>query len=157
MDSTTTSTSSIRTVSIADAERAVAVMSLAFCADPAARWTYPDPLQYWANMPDFVRSFGGKAFEHGTAYSTEDYRGSRCGFLQASTPTSRRLSCSFNEALRRTFATKCSPCSSRWAPTIRVSHTGICHSSVWIRNTTVMALDQRFCTTRSTCAIVTTN
>jgi ribosomal protein S18 acetylase RimI-like enzyme len=65
----------IRTVAAADAERAVAVLVLAFSADVATRWAFPEPSQYLAHFPAFVRAFGGRAFEHGTAYCAEDYGG----------------------------------------------------------------------------------
>jgi len=48
---------------------------LAFSADPAARWLYPDPHQYAVNFPSIVRIFGGKAFEQGSAYSIGDFSG----------------------------------------------------------------------------------
>jgi ribosomal protein S18 acetylase RimI-like enzyme len=58
--------------------RMVAAIVAAFVTDPAARWMYPDPQQYLTHFPDFVRAFGGKAFEHDTA---EDADGFRCAAL----------------------------------------------------------------------------
>jgi ribosomal protein S18 acetylase RimI-like enzyme len=58
-----------------EAERAVATLALAFSSDPGARWTYPDPAQYLAHFPAVVRAFGGKAFEHGTAYRAGGFAG----------------------------------------------------------------------------------
>jgi hypothetical protein len=40
------SDSSIRTATAADAERCLAVLTLAFCSDPPCRWVWPDPQQY---------------------------------------------------------------------------------------------------------------
>jgi ribosomal protein S18 acetylase RimI-like enzyme len=65
----------IKTSTASDAERAVAVLVLAFSADPATRWAFPEPSQYLAYSPEFVRAFGGRAFELGTAYCAEDYSG----------------------------------------------------------------------------------
>ena len=65
----------VDTVAAADVERAVAVIALAFSADPAARWTYPDPRQYLAQFPALVRAFGGKAFAEGTAHHVNSYAG----------------------------------------------------------------------------------
>jgi ribosomal protein S18 acetylase RimI-like enzyme len=59
----------IETVTPSSADQAVSTVVLAFSADPAARWLYPDPDQYSVNFPSFVRAFGGKAFEQGSAYS----------------------------------------------------------------------------------------
>ena len=55
--------------------RAVDAIVLAFSADPVARWIYPDPNQYLSHFPAFVARFGGRAFEHGTAYSTPEMEG----------------------------------------------------------------------------------
>ena len=57
----------VDTVAPADVERAVAVIVLAFSADPVARWAYPDPRQYLTLFPPLVRAFGGKVFAEGTA------------------------------------------------------------------------------------------
>ena len=65
----------VRAAAAADAERVVAVLTLAFSADPVARWSYPDPQQYRTFWPEFVRAFGGLAFEHGTAFYTDGYAG----------------------------------------------------------------------------------
>jgi ribosomal protein S18 acetylase RimI-like enzyme len=61
------STEKISTATKTDADQCVAVMSLAFSSDPAVRWMYPEPHQYVQYFPRFVRAFGGRAFEHGTA------------------------------------------------------------------------------------------
>src|SRR5688572_4092040 len=62
-------------VAPADIERAVAVITLAFSADPMTRWTYPEPAQYLAMFPGLVRAFGGGAFGEGTAHHVAGYAG----------------------------------------------------------------------------------
>src|SRR5712672_2412753 len=52
----------------------VSTIVLGFAADPMARWTWPDSSEYLRVMPRFVKAFGGRAFEHGTAYITEGAR-----------------------------------------------------------------------------------
>ena len=47
---------------------------LGFAADPIARWVWPDSSEYLRIMPQFVKAFGGRAFEHSTAYITEGAR-----------------------------------------------------------------------------------
>ncbi|WP_029587202.1 N-acetyltransferase [Bradyrhizobium sp. URHD0069] len=47
---------------------------LGFAADPMARWVWPDSSEYLRTMPQFVKAFGGQAFDHGTAYITEGTR-----------------------------------------------------------------------------------
>jgi GNAT superfamily N-acetyltransferase len=65
----------IQTATQADEAAAIGVVVLAFGADPVARWTWPDPAQYLAHFPAFVRVFGGKAFTHGGAYLAERHAG----------------------------------------------------------------------------------
>lgn len=65
----------IKTVTADQEEAAINVVVQAFSTDPAARWLYPDPHQYAVNFPSFVRIFGGKAFEQGSAYSISGFSG----------------------------------------------------------------------------------
>jgi ribosomal protein S18 acetylase RimI-like enzyme len=65
----------IKTATVADEASAIAVVVLAFSADPAARWTWPDPDQYLRHFPSFVKVFGGKAFAHESAYYVGGYAG----------------------------------------------------------------------------------
>jgi ribosomal protein S18 acetylase RimI-like enzyme len=58
-----------------DRDAAIDVVVLAFSADPAARWTWPDPHQYLTHFPRFVQAFAGKAFAHGSAYYIDGYAG----------------------------------------------------------------------------------
>lgn len=62
----------IRTAALGDAETAIAAVVMAFSADPAARWMYPDSRQYLRHFPEFVKVFGGKAFRYGSAYVTDN-------------------------------------------------------------------------------------
>ena len=68
-------TTPIKTVTESDQASAIAAVVLAFGADPAARWTWPDPQQYLVHFPEFVNALGGKAFAHGGAYRTDGYAG----------------------------------------------------------------------------------
>jgi len=52
-----------------------AAMAMAFTADPAARWAWPDPLQFITIFAPLVTLFGGKSFEHGSAYVIGDFVG----------------------------------------------------------------------------------
>ena len=65
----------VKRVTAADQDLAVGAVVLAFSADPAARWLYPDSHQYLTNFPSFVRAFAGAAFEHGSAHHVPDYSG----------------------------------------------------------------------------------
>jgi ribosomal protein S18 acetylase RimI-like enzyme len=65
----------IKSATESNQEQAVAVIVLAFAADPVARWAYPDPHQYLSHFPDVVRAFAGNAFEHGTGYYVDGFSG----------------------------------------------------------------------------------
>jgi ribosomal protein S18 acetylase RimI-like enzyme len=58
----------VRTATAEHIDRCVAIIVLAFSGDPAARWAFADPQAYFAIFPRFVRAFGGKAFDQGTAH-----------------------------------------------------------------------------------------
>src|SRR5215475_13919701 len=65
----------IRTAAVADAERCLAALTLAFSGDPPCRWAWPYPQQYLEAFPRFARAFGGWAIEHGTAHYYEGFSG----------------------------------------------------------------------------------
>jgi ribosomal protein S18 acetylase RimI-like enzyme len=58
----------ITTAARAEAGRSIAVLTLAFSNDPAARWMYPDGAEYLHYFPQVVHAFGGGAFGRNTAY-----------------------------------------------------------------------------------------
>ena len=53
---------------------AISTIVLGFAADPMVRWVWPDSSEYLRKMPQFVKAFGGRAFEHGTADIAEGAR-----------------------------------------------------------------------------------
>jgi GNAT superfamily N-acetyltransferase len=61
-----------------DQARFEAAMTMAFCADPAARWAWPDPHQFLTIFLPLVTLFGGKSFDHASAYVIGDF----CGVAQ---------------------------------------------------------------------------
>jgi ribosomal protein S18 acetylase RimI-like enzyme len=63
------------TISPAEADSAIATIVLAFSADPAARWTFPDARDYLMHFPGVVRGLGGNAFTRGTAYQAGGFAG----------------------------------------------------------------------------------
>jgi len=65
----------IKTATTSDEASIIAVVVLAFSADPAARWTWPAPNQYLTHFPRFVRVLGGNAFAHESAYYVDGYAG----------------------------------------------------------------------------------
>ena len=65
----------IRSATPSEEAAAVAVVVLAFSADPVARWSWPDPAAYLAHFPAFVKAFGGRAFAEGVAHTADDFAG----------------------------------------------------------------------------------
>jgi hypothetical protein len=126
-------TAAIKPVTAADERAAIDVVVRAFSADPAARWLYPDSNQYSVNFPNFVKAFGGKAFEHGGAYTIDDYAGAAlwlppdvhpddealAGLIQRSVPEHR---------LEEVFAV-----FQQMDATIQMNLIGICRSLVLTR------------------------
>lgn len=66
---------SIRTLGSADEAQAIDTIVLAFATDPMARWSWPDPHRYLTAMPLLARAFGGRAFEHDSAWAIEECGG----------------------------------------------------------------------------------
>jgi GNAT superfamily N-acetyltransferase len=58
-----------------DEDRVAAAMTLAFATDPVERWALPDPHQYMSTFPPYVILYGGRAFDHGSAYVIGDFSG----------------------------------------------------------------------------------
>lgn len=56
-----------------DRGRAIAALVNAFVADPFIRWMFPDARQYLDFFPQVLRYFAGGAFDHGSAYRSDDY------------------------------------------------------------------------------------
>lgn len=65
----------IRTATASDEASVIATVVLAFSADPAARWTWPDPQEYLTHFPGFVKALGGRAFAHGGAHYVDGHAG----------------------------------------------------------------------------------
>ena len=55
--------------------RATSVLVLAFAGDPMTRWVWRDPATYLGVFPEFASAFGGRAFDHGSAFIAEDSAG----------------------------------------------------------------------------------
>jgi GNAT superfamily N-acetyltransferase len=58
-----------------DSQQVLDTLTLAFAADPAVRWMYPDPQQYLQYFPAFAHAFGGRAIARGTALVSTGYAG----------------------------------------------------------------------------------
>jgi ribosomal protein S18 acetylase RimI-like enzyme len=58
----------------ADYDRSIAALVVAFVADPFIRWMFPDARQYLHYFPLVLRHFAGRAFDHGSAYRSADFK-----------------------------------------------------------------------------------
>ena len=90
----------VRTMTPADEVPAIDTVVLAFAADPVARWSWPDSHQYLTNMPSLTRAFGGRAFAHNSAYTTDGYAGAALWLPPGVTPDEEAL----GEIMQRTVA-----------------------------------------------------
>jgi len=58
----------VRVATARDQEAVTAVISLAFSADPMARWSFPSPQTYLDVWPGIIDAFGSNGFAHGTVH-----------------------------------------------------------------------------------------
>lgn len=56
-------------------ESCIEALTYAFAADPPSRWVWPEDDTYFSVFPIFVRAFGGRAFDAGTAYHVDNFAG----------------------------------------------------------------------------------
>ncbi len=68
-------TPTVQAAAASDADRVVATLVLAFGADPATWWAFPEPAQYLTYFPQFMRPVGGRAFDHASAHYAEGHTG----------------------------------------------------------------------------------
>ncbi len=81
----------------ANVARSIDTIVLGFSADPIARWLFPEPRQFLATFPTVTRLFGGRAFEHGSAYHVDDYTGAALWLPPGIHPDEERLTALFEE------------------------------------------------------------
>ena len=67
------SVTSITRASRSDDERSIAALVTAFVSDPFIRWMFPDGKQYLDYFPQVLKYFAGRAFDHGSAFRSEDF------------------------------------------------------------------------------------
>ncbi len=65
---------SVTRASLSDYDRAIAALVTAFISDPFIRWMLPDANQYLYYFPQVLKYFAGRAFDHGSAYRSEDFK-----------------------------------------------------------------------------------
>jgi ribosomal protein S18 acetylase RimI-like enzyme len=65
----------VKTAKKSDQAGVIDALKLAFAADPATRWVWPDPQKYLTHFSSFVKAFGGKAFANESAHYVGKYSG----------------------------------------------------------------------------------
>jgi ribosomal protein S18 acetylase RimI-like enzyme len=83
---------------------AISTIVLGFAADPMTRFAWPDPSEYLRTMPRMVNAFGGRAFEHGTAYITEGARAAALWLPPGVEPDEAEMNAIMEESLRPEIA-----------------------------------------------------
>ena len=68
-------TQTVQTATPSNEPQTINTVVLAFSSDPVVRWFYPEAHQFLTNFPAFVRAFGGRAFEAGSAYHIAGFLG----------------------------------------------------------------------------------
>ncbi len=61
----------IRTARPDERDRVTHAMTMAFSADPVARWIFPDAVDFMAHFPGFVDAYCGIAIDQDTAFVTD--------------------------------------------------------------------------------------
>jgi GNAT superfamily N-acetyltransferase len=65
----------VKTAAESDETGVFDTLKMAFVADPAVRWVWPDPQKYLSHFSSFAKAFGGKAFGNGGAQYIGNYFG----------------------------------------------------------------------------------
>src|SRR4029078_4217506 len=65
----------VRCAEPGEAQRLLDTLTLAFYADPATRWLFPDDDQYLRQFPRFARALGAAAIGRRTAWLADDHPG----------------------------------------------------------------------------------
>ena len=65
----------VKMASASDQANVMGILTLAFSADPMARWSFPDPAKYLKVFSSLANAFGGSAFKAKTAYITDGFTG----------------------------------------------------------------------------------
>src|SRR5919107_2411738 len=71
----TMSNPKVKTATESEQGSVIDALKLAFAADPATRWVWPDPQKNLLHFSNFANAFGGKAFVNRTAHYVGNYSG----------------------------------------------------------------------------------
>ena len=81
----------VRAATLEDQAAVFSIITLAFSADPVARWATPDPAKFMESMPLVASAFGGRGFAHDSVYIAEGGGGAALWLPPGVEPDSERL------------------------------------------------------------------
>ena len=84
-------------------ERSIATLVTAFTLDPFIRWLLPEPRQYLVYFPEVLKFFAGGAFDHGSAYRSEDFNSAALWLPPGVSPDEESLGQVVQEAVAPAF------------------------------------------------------
>jgi GNAT superfamily N-acetyltransferase len=82
-----------------EATRIYGALTLAFAADPANRWMYPEPQQYLRYFPAFAKALGGAALAQGTTVASTGYSGVALWLAPGTGPDEQALAALVEESV----------------------------------------------------------
>jgi len=87
----------------ADYDRSIVNLVAAFIADPFIRWMFPDTRQYFYYFPQLLKHFAGGAFDHGSAYQSEDFKATALWLPPNADPDEAAMGALMEEAIAAEF------------------------------------------------------
>lgn len=75
----------------AERSRVIATITAGFITDPVTRWAWPEADSYMAHAPRFVDAYGGKAFNHGSAWVDDNLFGGALWLPPGEAPDEQEL------------------------------------------------------------------
>ncbi len=94
----------VSTATVEDRERVFQTITLGFSSDPVSRWIWPEADSYLTNMRKFVEAFGGRAFDHESAYFANDCNAAALWLPPGTDPDGETMEQIMSESVREEIA-----------------------------------------------------
>lgn len=82
------------------ARRVFSTLALAFAADPASRWLFPEPESYLQHFPAFARALAGPSLQQRTSLATDGYGGVALWLAPGEGPDEEGMAALIDEEVR---------------------------------------------------------
>lgn len=89
----------LKTSDRSEASNVLSCLTLGFSADPFMRWLYPKPGDFLNHFPRVMDFFGGRAFDHGTAFRNDDFSASSLWLPPSVHPDEEQLISCFEQTV----------------------------------------------------------